>query len=115
MSKIHCHQNLHQHALASLLSRIETTSLNHSLYSAPSSYIIACACKNHASKKKSKDSVGDVIPMDELKIKKVMDKKMNKLVHGGLQLLKLVQKHPDLWSKDVMRDYMQCYQDAAFL
>ena len=43
--------------------------------------------------------------MDELKIKKVMEEKMKKLVNGGLQLLKLVQKHPDLWSKDVMRDY----------
>ena len=52
--------------------------------------------------------------MDELKIKKVMEEKMKKLVNGGLQLLKLVQKHPDLWSKDVMRDYRAMLSGRSF-
>ncbi|KAL7527143.1 hypothetical protein ACHAXR_001827 [Thalassiosira sp. AJA248-18] len=56
-------------------------------------------------KTNKKDPEGLEVPMDELKMKKVMNEKMKKLVKGGLKLLKLVQNHPDLWSEDIMKEY----------
>ncbi|KAL7535206.1 hypothetical protein ACHAXR_006338, partial [Thalassiosira sp. AJA248-18] len=56
-------------------------------------------------KTNKKDPEGLEVPMDELKMKKVMNEKMKKLVKGGLKLLKLVQNHQDVWTEDIMKEY----------
>ena len=47
-------------------------------------------------KKMSSVQTEEPIPMDEVKVRKVMEKKRKTLVNDRLKLLKLIQTHPDL-------------------